>query len=1814
MAYTNIVSTSPVPQSLAGEIILTGEEASHVDPALMTTLGGALVASASLHDWFLPGTPMAADLSSPGNRTSRLVTGDLNNDGFPDIAAAHGFRTAGVYLNNGDQSFAPEAVLSESWWPVSQNTGATSISLGDLDLDGNLDLVVPIYGGHYTGRNIQLYRGLGDGSFAPWPVGNGIIMSSGANPMFAGIADFNGDGRPDVVVSHNNGGWTVDVLTQAANGSFSVSDSDRAGQNPQYFDLADFNEDGYLDVVVGALYNGVLVFLNHADGNGTLRKVGGTYLSPQHQYVVTSDFNGDSHQDIAVRSNNDSGVDILFGDGTGAFPHTASFVVSGIDGYLTAADIDRDGDNDLVVASSSTKSVDLLLNDGSGRFGAALSTVLTAAPWSVTVDDFDQDGWDDVVVSRSDDTIQILWNTGGIIVNPASFTLAENRSANTLVGTVIASGEAPLTFAITAGNSDPDGDSHLAFAINPTTGAISVNDSGDLDFETTPQFILQVTATDANGLSDTAPVTITLTNMDDPGVNERPEALDASFSLPENSPNNTTVGTVSATDIDAGDILTYSITAGNPDPDGDSNPAFVINSSTGIITVNDRDDIDFETTPTFNLIVKVTDASSATDSAAVRVDLVNVNELNNKVDQLLFSETVGNSINHISPTGDDFAPLFSGLSAPHAIAIDPEAGKIYFSQWSSTEVRRADLDGTHMEDLYPSAGGGGQGIAIDSTQNLVFWGEYYNGLYRGSMDGTEPATLLVSSSMLRSASGAGTLNGVGMGLDVDPSAQVVYFFTRDNSSAAGRDIWRVNYDGTALQKLADLEDAASMEIDLENRYLYYSDISSGQYGMYRIGLDDGIKERLFDLPGVSSSIAIDDDSSTIFFLTQRGTSSFASLWRSNLDGSGRVLLKDNLLGAGSMAFLPRAVSLKPYEFTALENSASNNLVGIVTASDKDPITYAITAGNSDPEGDGSPAFSINPTTGAISVNDSGDLDYETTPQFTLQVTATDSSGLSDTAPVTITLTNVDEPGNESPEAQHTTFILPENSPDSTAVGTVTATDIDAGDTLNYAITAGNSDPDGDSNRAFLIDSATGEITVNDSDDLDFETTPTFNLTVEVTDSGGLSDTAAIRINLSDSFEQVGTPGNDLLSGTSGNDVLNGSAGDDTLSGGAGNDTLIGGDGIDEIQEQGDVNFTLSDTQLTGLGTDTLESIERASLSGGSGNNTLDASAFTRGTVVLSGGAGDDHLIGPREAGTWKGPWGLSANLFTGGPGNDTFTGGVGSDAISESGDINFTLGATQLTGNATDSFTSMDIAYLSGGQGNNRLDVSGFTGSHTLLDGRGGNDTLVGGIAYDWVRGQANNDFTLTDSQLSGRGVDTLIRIDAAILIGGAGANTLDVSAFTGNLTILEGGDGNDTLIGRTGGLDRVRARGDVDFTLTDSQLTGQGTDSLLHINQAELIGGAGANTLDVSAFTGNLTILEGGDGNDTLIGRAGGLDRVRARGDADFTLTDNQLAGQGTDSLQHIDQVELICDGSANTLDASAFTHGSVIFYGESGNDTLRGGHGNDQLEGGSGDDLLSGGAGRDRIVGRGDTDFTLGATQLSGLGTDSFDGIEEALLIGGPGANTLDGSGFTGALVIYEGRGGDDILIGRATGNDRVRAAGDADFSLSDSQLIGLGTDSLQDIDQAHLIGYAGANRFDASAFSLGAVIINAGAGNDTLIGGAGNDTLTGGAGADRFRFQAAPNATTNRDAITDFSLAQGDTIELENAVFTALLTPGPLAASAFFIGAASTTADHRILYNTTTGQLAYDADGNGAGAAVAFATLTPGLALTNTSFSVT
>ena len=115
-----------------------------------------------------------------------------------------------------------------------------------------------------------------------------------------------------------------------------------------------------------------------------------------------------------------------------------------------------------------------------------------------------------------------------------------------------------------------------------------------------------------------------------------------------------------------------------------------------------------------------------------------------------------------------------------------------------------------------------------------------------------------------------------------------------------------------------------------------------------------------------------------------------------------------------------------------------------------------------------------------------------------------------------------------------------------------------------------------------------------------------------------------------------------------------------------------------------------------------------------------------------------------------------------------------------------------------------------------------------------------------------------------------------------------------------------------------------------------------------------------------------------------------------------------------------------------------------------------------------------------------------------------------------------------------------------------------------------------------------------------ITGSSGNDTLNGYAGADNLTGGAGADNFRFTTTLGIS-NIDTIKDFNPA-ADTIQLENAIFKKLATTGVLSSAFFKANTAGvgTDANDYIVYETDTGKLFYDADGNGAGAKVQFALL--------------
>jgi Ca2+-binding RTX toxin-like protein len=242
--------------------------------------------------------------------------------------------------------------------------------------------------------------------------------------------------------------------------------------------------------------------------------------------------------------------------------------------------------------------------------------------------------------------------------------------------------------------------------------------------------------------------------------------------------------------------------------------------------------------------------------------------------------------------------------------------------------------------------------------------------------------------------------------------------------------------------------------------------------------------------------------------------------------------------------------------------------------------------------------------------------------------------------------------------------------------------------------------------------------------------------------------------------------------------------------------------------------------------------------------------------------------------------------------------------------------------------------------------------------------------------------------------------------------------------------------------------------------------------------------------------------------------------------------------------------------------------------------------FNGGPGIDAMDAAAGSDIYLIPNATEHS--AAEIRDSGTAASD-IDELRFSDGGGSTAVAND----TLTVFAGDTGlERVSIGRGT-------AAQPDTSSTAA----LSINAANAPNRLTLIGNNGPNALTGTAF------------NDLLIGNRGNDSLTGGDGGDTFRFDSTLNATTNRDTITDF-VPSLDRIQLENSVFSALRTPGPLAASAFRLGSAATTSAHRIIYNNLTGTLTYDSNGVASGGSTIFAALSAGLgtSMNATLFSIT
>jgi serralysin len=284
---------------------------------------------------------------------------------------------------------------------------------------------------------------------------------------------------------------------------------------------------------------------------------------------------------------------------------------------------------------------------------------------------------------------------------------------------------------------------------------------------------------------------------------------------------------------------------------------------------------------------------------------------------------------------------------------------------------------------------------------------------------------------------------------------------------------------------------------------------------------------------------------------------------------------------------------------------------------------------------------------------------------------------------------------------------------------------------------------------------------------------------------------------------------------------------------------------------------------------------------------------------------------------------------------------------------------------------------------------------------------------------------------------------------------------------------------------------------------------------------------------------------------------------------------------------------GVAGTGALSAIIENAI---GGSASDVLQGNDVGNQLTGGGGADQLYGSGGLDQLYGGLGLDYMSGGTEADYLSG----GGDKDTFFGGAGTDTIIGGFGDDDFYVQAGDVSDIIVEYAGQGNDRILSS--ISYSLvAGSEIETLSTDS-----------NAGTVAINLTGSDLANIVIGNN-GVNILDGRGGNDTLYGlGGGIDYFAFSTVANTSTNSDVIADWSSA-GDLIFLDDAAFTGMAA-GFLAASAFIGGTGLTSAvnaAHRVIFNTTNGDLWWDQDGLGGIASVRFANIGAGQAIFNYDF---
>ena len=513
------------------------------------------------------------------SQNPQVAIGDLNGDGKPDIVVANpSLNNIGIFLNAGGGALGPGAFLAMSGRP-------DSVFLADINADGHLDIILVTVDSSAVGH-LQIMLGDGHGGFAaPVTVPTGSASPNG-NTV---IADFNGDGFPDIAFGIAAAPPQVGIVLGDGHGNFSAPHVIPVANDTTFATgllLLDANKDGKPDLVLntGRVASGFLhesfLLLNDGAANFSVSHLSSTNFFTDTAGWVTAaaDFNSDGFVDLLFAPNSPSFT--IFGDGHGGTLSTldAQPFLGPPQGF--AADVDGNQTIDLVSPIGS-----YFPGNGHGGFGDPISLGLPQGSTLIAVADMNGDSKPDFIVQSGTD-VSIVLNT---FIVPASISastvLQLSASANTtsvglpvtLAASISSYGGTPMAGNVTFF----DGATILGSApVNPygvaalsTTfsgaglhNSLTATFSGGFDAVNNTFFLLSSNASDPRSISvntsqptASAP-TVTLTAFPNPARVHNPVTFTAVVTSSSGTPTGNVIFTADGNVVSIGQVASGGIT------------------------------------------------------------------------------------------------------------------------------------------------------------------------------------------------------------------------------------------------------------------------------------------------------------------------------------------------------------------------------------------------------------------------------------------------------------------------------------------------------------------------------------------------------------------------------------------------------------------------------------------------------------------------------------------------------------------------------------------------------------------------------------------------------------------------------------------------------------------------------------------------------------------------------------------------------------------------------------------------------------------------------------------------------------------------------------------------------------------------------------------------------------------------------------------------------------------------------------------------------------------------------------------------------